>query len=115
MQSDALQEPEILQDAGDYWQKNVSFTVPAEDVARGQTDTVSISFEITYNEIDRINGIPQQAVYNSTAAGVINVNLFRPFLSNLESIGIVVPVVSAVGILGFWLYVKRRKASHKTV
>jgi hypothetical protein len=113
MQSEALREPEILQNAGDYWQKNVSFIVPAEDVVRGQTDTVSISFEITYNETDRINGISQQAVFNSTAAGVIHVSLFRPFLSNLEYIEIIAPAVAAVGIIGFLLYIrKRRKASH---
>jgi len=113
MQSEPLHEPEILRETGDYWRKNFSFLVPAEDIVRGQIDNVSISFEITYNEIDRINGISQQAVYNSTAAGVISVSLFRPFLSNLESIEIIVSVVAVVGIIGFLLYVrKRRKASH---
>ncbi|HVO37359.1 MAG TPA: hypothetical protein VMT01_04240 [Candidatus Acidoferrum sp.] len=115
IQSEALHEPEILQEAGDYWQKNVSFLVPAEDVARGQTDNVSISFEITYNEIDRINENSTQAIYNSTTAGVVSVSLFRPYLSNLESIEIIVPVVSVIGIIGFLLYVrKRRKASQGT-
>jgi hypothetical protein len=110
MQSEPLQETETLRNAGDRWERSVSFYVPAEYVERGQTDNVSITFELTYNEIDNIGGYSSQTVYRP-ADGAMYVSLFRPFLSTFEYVEIVVVVICFCGVIGFTLYVRRRRST----
>lgn len=81
-----------LTNVGDYWEKKVSFYVPAEKLNREQTIKVSIFFLVSINEIDsdqkQSQGYDANNYYNP-----MPVNLIRPILSTLESIIIVVAIV----------------------
>lgn len=113
MDSEDVSGTEVLREVGDFWETNASFYIPTECVGRGQTDNVSISFGLTYNEIDNIEGYSLQTVYGSTTYEAMYVNLFRPLLSNPESIAVTVVTVMALGgISGFILY--RRRVSAKS-
>lgn len=104
---------EVLRTEGDSWERNASFYIPTEYVGRSKADNVSISFKLTYNEIDNIAEYSLQTVYGPTTYDAMYVNLFRPLLSDPELIAVaVVGLVTLGGISGSILY--RRRVSAKS-
>jgi len=101
-------ETVTLRNIGDYWEKKVSFNIPAEKLTRGQTLNASITVVMSINEIDNI----QWKSWEHTGQNYDNpmyVSVFRPVLSTFELIIIVVVAVIVVGgISGFILYRRSR-------
>jgi hypothetical protein len=97
-----------LTNVGNYWEKKVSFYIPAEKLNRGQTLKVSIFLIVSINEIDSVQKLSQE--YNANNYyNIMSVNLIRPILSTLELIVmVVVAVIVIIGISGFILYRRRR-------
>ncbi|MGD8506308.1 MAG: hypothetical protein PVF15_06545 [Candidatus Bathyarchaeota archaeon] len=81
---------------GDFWEKRVSFSIDAENLDRGQTVSVSVTFELIYNEIDNIEGKQMHSYETTIYDNPMLVNLNRPFLSTLET-----AVVASVLIVTF--------------
>jgi len=113
MDSGTQTETVTLTNIGDYWEKEVSFYIPAEKVNRGQTLNVSITLVVDIDEIDNI----QEESWNHVGENYdypIYVSLYRPILSTLELILVATVIVIIVaGIVGFVVY-RRRKVSVKT-
>lgn len=96
-----------LTNVGNYWEKKVSFYVPAEKLNRGQTLKVSIFFLVSVNEIDSVQKLSRE--YNAdNYYNPMPVYLIRPILSTLELI-IIIVVIVVCGIVGFILYRKRKR------
>jgi len=112
MDSGDQTETKILRNIGDYWEKKVSFYIPAEKVNRGQTLNVSIVFVVSINEIDNI----QWRSWEHTAQTYDNpmyVSLSRPILSTLELILIFVVTLIVIGGVSGFVFYRRRRLSVK--
>jgi len=113
MDSGSQTETVILTNIGDYWEKEISFYIPAEKVNRGQALIVSITFVVDMDEIDNIQWKSWNHVGNNYD-NPMYVSLYRPILSTLELILVAIVIIIVVaGIVGFVLY-RRRKVSVKT-
>ena len=96
-----------LTNVGNYWEKKVSFYVPAEKLNRGQTLKVSIFFLVSINEIDSVQKLSREYDANNYY-NPMPVNLIRPILSTLE-LNVIIVVIVVCGIGGFILYRKRKR------
>lgn len=96
-------EVKTLVNNGDYWEKNVTFYIPTDKVSRGQTQSVAVTYLVTINEVDTIqHSLWEHDTGNSSDP--MYVSLFRPILSTLEIILIIVAVIVVGGISGFLIY-----------
>jgi len=113
MDSGDLTETRILQDINDYWEKTISFYIPAEKVNRGQTLDVTITFVLTITQVSNaLGGNARLAYTTQNLDNPIHVSIFRPFLSTFEFVvvAVLVTVIVVGGITGFVLF--RRKKLH---
>lgn len=101
----------ILENVSDYWEENITFTVPTAHMGRGQTDNVSITFKVIYNQID-LEGRSWQAFYLTTSYGdPLYIDVSRPFLSTAELI--IITIITAVVVVALLSYRKKRVSTLK--
>jgi len=113
-----LLETRILSEVGDYWDKTISFNIPAEKVSRGQTLDVAITFLLTITQAaNALGGYSRLAYTKQNLDNPIHVSLFRPFLSMFELIVVIVVAIIVVGGLGgfifYRIFYRRKRVSAK--
>jgi hypothetical protein len=108
--SGTQEETVVLRNVGDYWEKIVSFNIPAEKVPRGQSVDVDITYVVKIDTIATNHVAYRQTTNNYYAP--MQTSLSRPYLSFLEWICVVAAVVVVGGLSGFIIY-RRRLASAK--
>ena len=104
------EETVILRNIGDHWEKKVPFNIPAEKVPRGQSVDVEIDFGVTIVTI-ATNQVAY-AQWTNSCGDTLQTSLYRPFLSFLEWVCIIIAVGVVSGLNGFIIY-RRRLASVK--
>jgi len=112
MDSGNQEETVTLRNIGDYWERKVSFYIPAEKLIRGQTLNVSITFVVSIDEIDNIQWRSWEHA-GENYDDPMYVSLFRPILSTLEWIVIVVVAVIAIGGISGFVFYRRTRISAK--
>lgn len=114
----------FLRTAGDCWEKNISFSIPAESLPRGETKVSWIMFELVYNEryLDQVQG--SQIWKKSTDwyyydpsihELAMNFQIYRPFMSTIEWIAVISIITFGACVLGFIIYKKTIMKSNTRV
>ena len=107
MDSGNIAETASLEDIGDYYERRINLQVPSDKLSRGGNVSLSIIWSINIDIVDNVQW--KHWVYTGSNSDTpLRVELFRPFLSTLETIIIAIVIVT-IGTAGIVVLLRRRK------
>jgi hypothetical protein len=105
--SENIEETASLENVGDYYERRINFQVPSSKLSRGENVSLSIFWSINIDIVDNVEW--KHWIYiGSNYDAPLKVEIFRPFLSTLETIMIAIVIV-AIGTSGIVILLRRRK------
>lgn len=105
--SENIEETASLENIGDYYERRINFQIPSSKLSRGENVSLSIIWSINIDIVDNVQW--KHWVYiGSNSDTPLRVELFRPFLSTLETIIIAIVIVT-IGTAGIVVLLRRRK------
>lgn len=107
MDSGNIAETASLEDIGDYYERRINLQVPSDKLSRGENVSLSIIWSINIDIVDNVQW--KHWVYTGSNSDTpLRAELFRPFLSTLETIIIAIVIVT-IGTAGIVVLLRRRK------